>query len=267
MFNISVRVTPDTSGNARFLQLMFGQESNQNILQFDTYSVGDGTSKMKATDWNAAGVEAVLAAIPAAIVTDEQQRAALEIELDEELPALMTLVRAEGETRPFREILNELEAAVQQLPDDSAALAQMPRVMAEVKAIQFRAAENPEVEYPQYPRPLSIGVLYTEVGDRLGMIDLVALEPRITENSIFEILMEFEESESAPKYDYSILLQQLSGFADDHYNTYRLPTQRLLDLLMQYGLVTPDTTLDAFIAKGLENAKAQTDAQSNNDSV
>ena len=260
MYKLSVNVVPGDDNKPRYFQLSFGPEANPNILQFDTHSVGHG-AKTKATDWNADTVEVVLASIPAVLLTDEKQRQDLEIAIDEEMPVLMTLIRAEGETRPLRVILDDLEAVIAQLPDTSVALAQIPRVMAEVKAIQFRAAESPEVEYPQYPRPLAIGIMYSDVDGQLVTIDLLAMDPKLSEDSIFEILLEFDEDASKPKYDYAILLQQLGGFVDDHYNTYHKPTEKLLGLLMQYGLVTPDTTLEAFIAKGIADAKSQSDSQ------
>lgn len=259
MYKVNVTIKPGPDSVPRYLDLEFGLADKPNILRFDTQSAGH--NKEKAFDWNAEGKEVVLAAVPAALVTDEKQRADLGIALDEEMPVLMELIRAEGDARLFSVILDDLEAIVQQLPTDSQALATVPRVMAEIKAIQFRDAQSPEIEHPQYPRPLSIGMFYTEMHGQLATVDLLALDPKITPDSIFEILLDFDEADG-PKYDYAILLQQLAGFVDDHYNTYNKPGMKLLGLLMQYGLVSPDTTLEAFIAKGLEDAKAQSTAES-----
>lgn len=243
MKTIELQLVPNKPNEEtpRYLDVVFGDSTNPNKFRFDTRSAGH--IKTKSIDWNTTQ-DVLVMSIPSLLLTSETDRQSLEIDISEEMPALMSLIRAEGETRPLGEIVDEYTAIIDELPEDSRAKALAPSPMFTVSQLQFRGLQ--EGEYPQYPRNCNVAFAYLEHGGSLVTVDILIMDPVIGEDSLFDIIL---EDDPVAKYDYCVLLEQLAGFVDDHFSKYTGVTEKVFALMQQYNLVGDCKTLADFLQK------------------
>lgn len=242
----------DDREQTRFLEVHFGEPENPNKLVFDVRSVGgtfNGVASL-SSDYNQDSHVTILAALPSHLMSSQSEREELQITDDTQIPVLMRLIYAEGESRTPEELCQYYTELCSLLAPDSMTAKSMPDILLVPKLIMFRGVM--EGEYPEYSRPLVITYAYVDVGDgELGIVDLLVFDPKISDTSLFEpvsLLPKAEDEQTVmPTYDYCVLTEQLASFVQDYYNRYRQPTTQSLNLLKQYGLVESKTTLKSFL--------------------